>query len=170
MIKMQETWVNPGIFKPAVTLAAGLVLTIAGVGLPASSGFAQDEQQEPQAQETQPAEAQPVKTTGGTGGRRDDLKIAIMTDDFFHSAVVGQGNFAVRTTHHFAAGRTLNMGRKAAAVEQQDNLATLADFLGHGLAKAAAQGASVRLGELFVAKINRVHPWQRTIHRAFRQL
>ena len=52
-------------------------------------------------------------------------------------AMVRQGDVAMRAAHHVAAGRTLNVRGKPAAIEQQNHLAAVVERLVDGPSAAA---------------------------------
>ena len=117
----------------------------------------------------QPAEANAIETcTRSTGGWCRDLVIAVVATGLAAVAVVRQRQVAIGTGHDMPALRTLNGGRKAAAIEQQDDLPLFGQRFLDGLMQLPRDRPSSGFG-LWLSQIDRSHLRQRAIVNATRQ-
>ena len=73
--------------------------------------------------------ANAIKPTLRTFGRGGNHVLAVVTGRLLTFAMVSQCDVAIRTFHHMSAVGTLNVGREAASIQQQDHLPAVAQRL-----------------------------------------
>ena len=99
------------------------------------------------------------------------LVVAIMAKRDLLRAMMRQGDVAMRALHHVAAGRTLDVRRKSAPIQQQNHLPARFQRFGDGRVQLPADRAARHCPPGFVdPQIDRAHRRQRPIQHAARHL
>ena len=97
------------------------------------------------------------EATIGALGWRGHVIVAVMADGCFALTVMGECNIAVGARDNVTTGGTLDVGGKAATIQQQNDLPAVGKCLVHGPMQRTGDGAAVSTVTRFAPQVDRHH-------------